>query len=85
MIRWKQAVEKFVDFGMTFNSPDFVSYAQAYGAQGSRAEATEDLVPVLQSALERAACTWWSYRSTFQKTQGFSSTNFNRVPAPSEV
>ena len=32
MIRWKQAVDKFVDFGMTFNSPHFVSYAQAYGA-----------------------------------------------------
>ena len=24
MIRWKQAVEKFPDFGMTFGNPDFV-------------------------------------------------------------
>ena len=34
MIRWKQAVDEFVDFGMTFGNPDFVAYAQAYGAHG---------------------------------------------------
>ena len=53
MIRWKQAVDEFPDFGMTFGNPDFVAYAQAYGAGGSRVGATEDLVPVLQSAFER--------------------------------
>jgi acetolactate synthase I/II/III large subunit len=53
MIRWKQGVDEFVDFGMTFGNPDFVAYAQAYGAGGSRVESTEDLVPVLQSAFER--------------------------------
>ena len=53
MIRWKQAVDKFVDFGMTFGNPDFVSYAHAYGARGSRVESTDGLVPVLQSAFER--------------------------------
>ena len=39
MIRWKQAVDRFPDFGMTFGNPDFVAYAQAYGATaaGSRA------------------------------------------------
>ena len=49
MIRWKQAVDEFVDFGMTFGNPDFVAYAHAYGAHGSRVESTEDLVPVLRS------------------------------------
>src|SRR4051795_13239752 len=53
MIRWKQAVDQFTDFGMTFGNPDFVAYAQAYGAEGSRVESTEDLLPVLQSAFER--------------------------------
>ena len=28
MIRWKQAVDGFPDFGMTFGNPDFVRYAQ---------------------------------------------------------
>ena len=32
MIRWKQAVDNFADFGLTFGNPDFVKYAEAYGA-----------------------------------------------------
>ena len=51
MIRWKQAVDGFADFGMSFGNPDFVRYAQAYGAKGSRVAAVEDLVPTLEAAL----------------------------------
>ena len=36
MIRWKQAVDHFTDWGLTFGNPDFVKYAEAYGAKGSR-------------------------------------------------
>ncbi|KCZ99081.1 acetolactate synthase [Hyphomonas polymorpha PS728] len=50
MIRWKQAVDGFPDFGMSFGNPDFVTYAQAYGAKGSRVTAVEDLVPTLEAA-----------------------------------
>jgi acetolactate synthase-1/2/3 large subunit len=50
MIRWKQAVERFPDFGMTFDNPDFVKYAEAYGARGSRVEAVDALIPTLESA-----------------------------------
>ena len=35
MIRWKQAVDSFPDFGLTFGNPDFVKYAESYGAKGS--------------------------------------------------
>ena len=52
MIRWKQAVDKFPDFGLTFGNPDFVKYAEAYGANGARVEATDDLVPVLDAAFK---------------------------------
>ena len=51
MIRWKQAVDGFPDFGMTFNNPDFVRYAEAYGAKGWRVGATEDLIATLEAAL----------------------------------
>ena len=34
MIRWKQAVDDFPDYGLTFRNPDFVKYAEAYGAKG---------------------------------------------------
>ncbi len=50
MIRWKQAVEGFPDFGMTFGNPDFVRYAESYGARGHRVAATTDLAPTLEAA-----------------------------------
>jgi acetolactate synthase-1/2/3 large subunit len=50
MIRWKQAVDRFADFGMTFGNPDFVAYAEAYGARGHRIAATEELAPTLEAA-----------------------------------
>lgn len=52
MIRWKQAVDKFHDFGMTFNNPDFVKYAEAYGAQGTRVKTIKDFKPTLEKAFE---------------------------------
>ncbi len=45
MIRWKQAVDHFADYGMTFGNPDFVKYAEAYGAKGHLVGATEEIVP----------------------------------------
>ena len=50
MIRWKQAVDHFPDFGMTFGNPDFVAYAQSYGAHGHRIKATNELIPTLEAA-----------------------------------
>ncbi|MEX2608194.1 MAG: thiamine pyrophosphate-dependent enzyme [Kiritimatiellia bacterium] len=47
MIRWKQAHMGFKDFGLQFNNPDFVAYANSYGATGHRIERSQDLVPVL--------------------------------------
>ena len=52
MIRWKQAVSKFPDWGLEFGNPDFVAYANSYGAQGHRIAATEDLVPRLEACFE---------------------------------
>ena len=50
MIRWKQAVDKFTDFGMTFGNPDFVRYAAAYGAQATRVSTAGELAPALENA-----------------------------------
>src|SRR5256714_1182695 len=49
MIRWKQAVDKFPDWGLTFGNPDFVKYAEAYGAIGRSVEKTEALAPTLEA------------------------------------
>ena len=50
MIRWKQALDAFADFGMTFNNPDFVRYAEAYGARATRVSTAGELVPALEKA-----------------------------------
>jgi acetolactate synthase-1/2/3 large subunit len=50
MIRWKQAVDRFPDFGMTFGNPDFVTYAAAYGAQGHRVGSAAELAPTLEAS-----------------------------------
>ncbi|MCE3274501.1 MAG: acetolactate synthase large subunit, partial [Propionibacteriaceae bacterium] len=49
---WKQAVEKFADYGLTFGNPDFVKYAESYGARGARVESTEAFIPTLQAAFD---------------------------------
>ncbi len=50
MIRWKQALDEFPDWGLAFNNPDFVKYAAAYGARGARVETPDGLVPALEAA-----------------------------------
>jgi acetolactate synthase-1/2/3 large subunit len=52
MIRWKQAVDKFPDWGLTFGNPDFVKYAESYGAHGWRIEKCDDLVSTLDDAFK---------------------------------
>ena len=43
MIRWKQANMGFADFGLTYGNPDFVKYAESYGAKGHRIESSDHL------------------------------------------
>ena len=43
MIKWKQTARNFEDFGLDFKNPDFIKYAESYGAHGHRLEKTEDL------------------------------------------
>ncbi len=50
MIRWKQAVDGFADFGMTFGNPDFDTYARSYGIGGTTVKGPDDLAPVLEAA-----------------------------------
>jgi acetolactate synthase I/II/III large subunit len=52
MIRWKQAVESFADWGLTFGNPDFVKYAESYGAKGSEVPSAEGLAPALEAAFK---------------------------------
>lgn len=52
MIKWKQKNMEFQDFGLDLGNPDFVQYAQSYGAHGHRVEAADELVPLMQRCHE---------------------------------
>lgn len=49
MIKWKQANMGFEDFGLDLSNPDFVLYAQSYGAVGHRIHKAEELIPTLEN------------------------------------
>lgn len=51
MIRWKQANMGFKDWGLTYDNPDFVKYAEAYGAHGHRVESAEHLKTTIDHCL----------------------------------
>ena len=48
MIRWKQANMGFADWGLTYGNPDFVKYADSYGATGHRVESAAHLTELLK-------------------------------------
>jgi acetolactate synthase-1/2/3 large subunit len=48
MIKWKQASMGFANFGLDFGNPDFVKYAESYGAHGHRVDSADGLVPQLE-------------------------------------
>lgn len=51
LIKWKQMTQFGRDSYISFNNPDFVKYADSFGAKGYRVEATEELVPILKQAI----------------------------------
>jgi len=52
MIKWKQADMGFENWGLDYTNPDFVKYAESYGAKGHRIEKTEQLRPKLEECLD---------------------------------
>lgn len=51
MIRWKQANMGFKDWGLEYGNPDFVKYAESYGAHGHRVSSVTNLAELLESCL----------------------------------
>ncbi|TBW58886.1 acetolactate synthase large subunit [Marinobacter halodurans] len=52
MIKWKQGQDGFENFGLDYGNPDFVRYAESYGATGHRVGSAAELAPTLARALE---------------------------------
>ena len=52
MVRWKQINQGFDDFGLSFGNPDFVKYAESYGAKGYRLESAKQFKDLVEQCLE---------------------------------
>src|SRR6478752_6998071 len=50
MIRWKQEVDGFADFGLNFGNPDLVAYAKSYGARCWRVGKPAEFKTMLEAA-----------------------------------
>ncbi len=51
MIKWKQEGVGFENFGLDFNNPDLVAYANGFGAIGHRAESYDHFNEILETSL----------------------------------
>ncbi len=51
MIKWKQQGMGFEDFGLDYNNPDFVKYAESFGAEGHRPASAADFQTILDESL----------------------------------
>jgi acetolactate synthase-1/2/3 large subunit len=51
LIKWKMDLELGSNYDITFGNPDFVAYAESFGARGYRISEASELLPTLQRAL----------------------------------
>lgn len=53
MIRWKQEGQGLKDFGLEYNNPDFVKYADSYGAAGHKVKTADEFIPLIHACFEK--------------------------------
>jgi acetolactate synthase-1/2/3 large subunit len=51
MVRWKQENQGFDDFGLSFGNPDFVKYAESYGANGYRVNSSQEFKEIIEKCM----------------------------------
>jgi acetolactate synthase I/II/III large subunit len=51
LIKWKMDLEIGHDVATGFTNPDFVAYAESFGARGTRVNSAAELLPALTEAL----------------------------------
>ncbi len=51
MVKWKQENQGFDDFGLSFENPDFVKYAESYGAIGHRVSSSKGFKELIEECV----------------------------------
>ncbi len=52
LIKWKQDIHFGRDSNIDFNNPDFVKFADSFGAKGYRVNKTQEFVPTIKQAIK---------------------------------
>jgi acetolactate synthase-1/2/3 large subunit len=52
LIKWKMELELGHNIDTAFGNPDFVAYAESFGARGYRIDTPDELLPTLRRALD---------------------------------
>ncbi|MDO7172312.1 acetolactate synthase large subunit [Mariniflexile sp. AS56] len=52
MIKWKQEAEGFPKYGLDYGNPDFVKYAESFGATGYRPNSVEEFKNILKKSID---------------------------------
>lgn len=53
MVRWKQSHMGFEEFGLALGNPDFVLYAESYGAFGHRVASADEVIPTIEACFQQ--------------------------------
>jgi acetolactate synthase-1/2/3 large subunit len=54
MIKWKQEGMGFEKWGLDYSNPDFIKYAESYGAKGYRPNSDEEFIQILEKSLKES-------------------------------
>lgn len=52
MIKWKQENNGFGNYGLDYKNPDFIKYAESFGAKGYRASSVANFQDILETSLQ---------------------------------
>ncbi len=52
LVEWKQQLHHKKSFGCYFSNPDFVKFAESFGAKGTRVKKAKDFFPAIKKALK---------------------------------
>jgi hypothetical protein len=70
LIKWKMDLELGHDVAVGFSNPDFVAYAESFGARGYQVRTAGDLLPILIEALAADTVSVIACRWTMRRTSG---------------
>lgn len=81
-IKWKQKDRNFEDFALDYNNPDFVKYAESYGAIGIKVNENDNLSEILEQAFKNNKLTVVECPIDYSVNYDEFSNKLNKIVCP---